>query len=259
MAVSDILDGTFKLLRANAKALAPVLLLIAFPFEAIAAYNARNAESINQVFAHFGQQDQSTTPTSEILVSYLVLLGIGLMTPVVAGFVCRTVAASYLGEEFRAGQVVKTSVGTVFALIVSSFLVHFAELGAGILCILPGFAVMALFVLTAPAIVIEGLGPIAGMRRSWRLARRRFWPVLGTALLGGLIVLIMASIVSLVPEQIAGTIAGAHVRAVVEAIIGTVTQAFQWSVAATLATLLYFDQRVRSEGLDLQVMAARLG
>ena len=107
MAVGDILDATFRLLRANAKALAPVLLLIAFPFEAIAAYNARNSESLNQVFANLGnpQQQQNATPSSVLIVGYLVMLGIGLMTPVVAGFVCRTIAASYLGEQYRSGQV----------------------------------------------------------------------------------------------------------------------------------------------------------
>ncbi len=261
MAVGDILDATFRLLRANAKALAPVLLLIAFPFEAIAAYNTRNAQSLNQAFANLGspQQQQNATPSSVLIVGYLVILGIGLMTPVVAGFVCRTIAASYLGEQYRPGQVVKTSVGTIAALIISSLLVHLAELGAGIFCILPGLAIMALFVLTAPAIVIEGLGPVAGMRRSWKLVRPRFWPVLGTALLGGLMVLLMATIIAVVPEQIVGAIAGDHAKAVVDAIIGTITQAFQWSVAATMATLIYFNQRIRFEGLDLQVMAARLG
>ena len=95
MAVGDILDATFRLLRANAKALAPVLFLIAFPFEAIAAYNARNSESLNQLFANLGnpQQQQNATPSSVLIVGYLILLGIGLMTPVVAGFVCRTIAA----------------------------------------------------------------------------------------------------------------------------------------------------------------------
>jgi hypothetical protein len=100
---------------------------------------------------------------------------------------------------------------------------------------------------------------LAAMRRSWRLVRPRFWPVLGTALLGGLMVYIMVTIIDVVPEQIVGSIAGAHVKAVVDAILGTITQAFQWSVAATMATLIYFNQRIRFEGLDLQVMAARLG
>jgi hypothetical protein len=261
MAVGDILDATFRLLRANARALAPVLFLIAFPFEAIAAYNTRNSESLNQLFANLGnpQQQQNATPSSVLIVSYLIILGIGLMTPVVAGFVCRTIAASYLGEQYRSGQVVKTSLGTILALIVSSFLVHICELAGGVLCILPGLAFMALFVVTAPAIVIEGLGPLAAMRRSWRLVRPRFWPVLGTAVLGGLMVYIMVTIIDVVPEQIVGTIAGAHVKAVADAILGTITQAFQWSVAATMATLIYFNQRIRFEGLDLQVMAARLG
>lgn len=260
MALGDILDGVFRLLRANARALAPALLLIAFPFEAVSAYNGRNSQSLNQVFVNLGNpQQQHTTPTSVLLVSYLVILGLGLMTPVVAGFVCRTIAASYLGEQLRPGQVVRISARAVVALVVSSLLVHLCEIGAGIFCILPGLVFMAFFVLTAPAIVIEGLGPLQGMRRSWRLVRPRFWPVLGTALLGGLMAVIMAGIIAVLPEEIAAAIGGPHVRAVVDAVLGTVAEAFQWSVAATIATLLYFNQRVRSEGLDLQVMAASLG
>ena len=260
MAVGDILDAIFRLLRANAKALAPVLLLIAFPFEAIAAYNGRNGPSLAQSLSNLGNAaNEPTVSQSERVVSYVVILTIALMTPVVAGFVCRTVAASYLGEQLASGQVVRTSARAVFALIASSLLVHLCELVGGILCILPGLALMALFVATAPAIVIEGLGPVAGMRRSWRLVRQRFWPVLGTALLGGLMVTIMAGIVAALPEEIVAAIADSHAGAVSDAILGTCTQAFSWSVAATMATLIYFNQRIRFEGLDLQVMAARLG
>jgi hypothetical protein len=260
MAVGDILDAIFRLLRANAKALAPVLLLIAFPFEAIAAYNSRNGPSLSQAFSNLGNSANEPTVSQSVrVISYLVILAIALMTPVVAGFVCRTVAVSYLGEQLASGQVVKTSARAVFALVVSSLLVHICELVGGVLCILPGLAFMALFVATAPAIVIEGLGPLAGMRRSWRLVRQRFWPVLGTAVLGGLMVTIMAGIIAAVPEAIVTAIAGSHAGAVADAILGTCTQAFSWSVAATMATLIYFNQRIRFEGLDLQVMAARLG
>ena len=119
-----------------------------------------------------------------------------------------------------------------------------------------GLVVMALFVLTAPAIVLEGLGPVAGMRRSWRLVKRRFWPVLGTALLGGLMASLAVSLVGLLPDSLAA-LASPHVRAVLDAVVGTFTEAFEWALVTMLATLLYFDQRIRQEGLDLEVMAAR--
>jgi hypothetical protein len=44
---------------------------------------------------------------------------------------------------------------------------------------------------------------------------------------------------------------------VVAAIVGTVGAALQWALYANLAALLYLDQRIRQEGLDLEVMAAR--
>ena len=50
-------------------------------------------------------------------------------------------------------------------------------------CGFPALAVMTWFLVTAPVIGAEGLGPIAAMRRSARLVSRRFWRVLGLALL----------------------------------------------------------------------------
>ena len=46
----------------------------------------------------------------------------------------------------------------MLALVLASILVHALELLASVFCLLPGLVVMALFVLTAPAIVLEGLG-----------------------------------------------------------------------------------------------------
>ena len=54
---------------------------------------------------------------------------------------------------------------------------------ASSLCVLPALAVMTWFLVTAPVIGAEGLGPIEAMRRSARLVSRRFWSVLGLALL----------------------------------------------------------------------------
>ena len=92
------------------------------------------------------------------------------------------------------------------------------------------------------------------MRRSWRLVKRRFWPVLGTALLGGLMASLAVELVAVLPDALAA-LASPHVRAVIDAVVGTFSEAFQWALVTMLATLLYFDQRIRQEGLDLEVMA----
>jgi len=258
MSFGDLIDGVFRLLRANARALAPLLLVLAVPFEALSAYATRNSAGLSQVLSNLAdlQNRQFSLSTTDLVLSVVAELGIFLMTPVVAGVVCRTVAISYIGEQPGSRQVSRLGARLLLALVVASVMVHALELVASVLCLLPGLVVMALFVLTAPAIVLEGLGPVAGMRRSWRLVKRRFWPVLGTALLGGLMASLAVSLVGLLPDSLAA-LASPHVRAVLDAVVGTFTEAFEWALVTMLATLLYFDQRIRQEGLDLEVMAAR--
>jgi hypothetical protein len=258
MSFGDIIDGVFRLLRANARTLAPLLLAVAVPFEVLSAYASRNSAGLSQVLSNLTdlQNRQFSLSTTDLVLSLLAELGIFIMTPVVAGAVCRTVAISYVGEQPGTRQVAKLGARRLVALVVASLLVHVLEALAALLCLLPALVVMALFVLTAPAIVLEGLGPVAGMRRSWRLVKRRFWPVLGTALLGGLMASLAVSLVGLLPDALAA-LASPHVRAVMDAIVGTFTEAFEWALVTMLATLLYFDQRIRQEGLDLEVTAAR--
>jgi hypothetical protein len=264
MSVGDILDGAFPLLRANYKALATTLLLVAFPFEALEAYAVRNyavsssptsqpVTSVTQLLA------QMNLTTADVLIAFGSLLALLVLTPLVAGVVCRTVAASYRGDQLRAGEAARIGARRFFALLFATVMVHVLELVGTVFCLFPGLVLMAFFVLTAPAIVIEGLGPLQGMRRSWRLVRRRFWPVLGTALLAGLLTLVLTEIIGLVPSELVRAFAGPSVRAAVGTVVSSVTQAFGWAFITTLATLLYFDQRIRQEGLDLQVMAASLG
>jgi hypothetical protein len=240
MSFGDLIDGVFRLLRANARALAPLLLVLAVPFEALSAYATRNSAGLSQVLSNLAdlQNRQFSLSTTDLVLSVVAELGIFLMTPVVAGVVCRTVAISYIGEQPGSRQVSRLGARLLLALVVASVMVHALELVASVLCLLPGLVVMA------------------GMRRSWRLVKRRFWPVLGTALLGGLMASLAVSLVGLLPDSLAA-LASPHVRAVLDAVVGTFTEAFEWALVTMLATLLYFDQRIRQEGLDLEVMAAR--
>jgi hypothetical protein len=258
MSFGDIIDGVFRLLRANARALAPLLLAAALPFEVVSAYATRNSVGLSQVLSGLTdlQAHQVSLSRADLALAFAAELGTFLMTPVVAGAVCRTVAISYNGEQAGGRQVAKLRAGRLVALVVASLMVHALELLGAVLCVLPGLVVMAFFVLTAPAIVLEGLGPVAGMRRSWGLVKRRFWPVLGTALLGGLMASVAVDLVAVLPDALAA-LASPHGRAVIDAVVGTFATAFEWALVTMLATLLYFDQRIRQESLDLEVMAAQ--
>ena len=117
--------------------------------------------------------------------------------------------------------------------------------------------VMTLFVVVAPAIVVERLGPIAGMARSWRLTTARFFPVMGVALLAGLLSYILGQIL-VTPFTFVALAIGFHWGWIIVSASSIVAALITQPFVAIVATLIYFDLRIRKEGFDLQMIAAAL-
>lgn len=130
--------------------------------------------------------------------------------------------------------------------------------------ILVAVAIVTALSLAAPVFVLEGGGVVDALRRSWQLVRPRFWPVLGTQVLAGIIGAVISAIVT-VPFALAAmamssgpaVAAPAGFGATVVTSIGTIiaitlTAPFQAGVTG----LLYVDQRMRREGFDIELQRA---
>jgi hypothetical protein len=125
------------------------------------------------------------------------------------------------------------------------------------------------FSLAAPVVVLERLGPVQALRRSWRLVTHSFWRMLGILLLTVIIVGVAALILN-IPFDIlrvgvtggigfsAGTTAvGTSIAGVIiGGIAGIITGALTRPVLAAVTVLLYLDMRMRKEGLDLTLRDA---
>jgi hypothetical protein len=105
--------------------------------------------------------------------------------------------------------------------------------------------------------MLEQLGPIQAMRRSWRLLRPRFWGVFGIALLAWLITAFLGNLLGGIPTAV-GTIVGGTFAWLWIAVGSVVSSLVTAPIAAIVDTLLYFDGRIRTEGFDLQMMAQDL-
>lgn len=257
MSVSDILDGAFKLFKANARTVLIIVAVITLPVHFLTGYALRGS------LRPFSDIDPNaaSTDAGTVVMSILATLLSLLVTPFIAGAIARVVAASYLGRVMGPGEALKVAARRFLPLLGAFILVHLLEFsgviacGIGLIVTMPAF--MALFVLTAPAIVVEDLGPIEAMRRSWRLVRPRFWPVLGTALLAGFIAWVIANVLQTLPGVLAITVSASWIWIVVVA-FGVVASLITEPIVAIVATLLYFDARIRHEGFDLELMASDL-
>jgi hypothetical protein len=178
-----------------------------------------------------------------------------------------------------AGAVLLTVVGALLILAVLlggpiAWLISIgsAEPGPILLLLLGGFVALLLylwlwtrFAFVTAVIVLEGRGVMSGFARSWQLTSgSAFWRIFGIRLLTSLIVGTAAYLITL-PLTVAGFAlvfaAGdpqdlfmwqAVLAGVASLISGAITTPFSAGVDALMA----IDQRIRREGLDVQLIHA---
>jgi hypothetical protein len=265
MTIGDILDGSFKLLKANFLTLILVTATFLVPLSLLSAWSTRGVATpgLVDLFTNPVVQPSPTNPFAGLDVTALFLSSAVslLVTPLVAGVVSRVVASSYLGTQLSAGEALAGAVRFFPALLVSFLLVHLFEVIGLAACLVGILFVMPLFLVTSPAIVIENMGPFRGMirgiARSVELTTARYWPVLGVGLLSGIVAEFFEGIVG-APISLAILLFGS----VPWPIIGVATLLpvlVTTPLITIVAVLVYFDLRIRREGLDLQMLAAGLG
>jgi hypothetical protein len=261
MGVGDILDGAFKLLRANARSAVVITAAFLVPMAFITAYLGRHVlggQSIFSVLDDPSAVEQSSGGATEVLLLYGSALARYVLFPFFIGAALSPVVeASYLGSERTAGEAIRIAGRVLPALIGAWLLTRLLWSFGAVLCVLPAFVVSTFFVVVAPALVIERLGAVAAMRRSVRLVRPMFWRVLLISVLAGVIGYFVDNALGTVPQFAAiaiGTDKAWPLLAVGQIVGSLVTLPF----VAIVAVLLYYDARIRHEGFDLQLMAADL-
>src|SRR6266498_1746520 len=263
MSFSDVLDGAFRLLRANLATIVLVTAVFFVPLELISAFLSRDlfgGQSLLQVLQDpsLAEQDFGGGLSGVELGGTIgtSLLGL-LITPFVGGAITQVVAASYLGRQLSAGDAIRTTGRRVWALLGAAIFVHVIEAVGFVLCVLPALVVMTFLICTTPAVVIEWLGPVKSMRRSLALVRPRFWPVLGIAVVSGLLATFLKGVLS-TPFTLGAELVGFRWGFILLAIGSIVPALVASPFVSIVATLVYFDARIRHEGFDLQMIARGL-
>jgi hypothetical protein len=103
-----------------------------------------------------------------------------------------------------------------------------------LLLVVPGLILITFWSVGAPAIVVEGIGPVDAFGRSWRLVRGDAWAVFGTLL----VVLLIVIGVGIVLAAIANPIGNGEASTWIASIISTTITAPIFAIAVTV---LYYD------------------
>lgn len=109
--------------------------------------------------------------------------------------------------------------------------------------------------LAAPAVVLERAGPIAALKRSWALSRGQFWRIFGISLLTRIVVGMVSGLAT-TPFAFLALGASGTVTLTLTTIWSAIVAGVLAPFSANVTGLLYIDQRIRKEALDVTLMAA---
>jgi hypothetical protein len=261
--VGEILDAGIKITTKRFAALAKIVAVVTIPIQVVSAFVSLSTTS-DEAFS------TNTSTTGEIdsevwtqLAGNLVVSLLGLLATLIALAACtRIVAGAYFGEDADwrgslayAGRRLPSLLwlGLLYVLMVA-----LGTLG----CIIPGIWLAVAYALSIPALLIEDARGTNALRRSFRLVRKRWWPTFGVLLLGFILINIVQATLSL--PLLALLLAGdgdpnVVVFVVAATITGTIATVLTTPFLVAMLVVVYVDLRVRKEGLDLQLLAQRVG
>jgi hypothetical protein len=288
---SELFDAAIKVWTGNLRKLVPFAAAILIPFQVLSAYlligtkpslteTLTNWQLDLQAKADTGATTSLEWPkfTNAQIGSFTggILLSI-ISTTVLTAALTAIIGRLVLRNQIDGKSAVLTALRSLPKLIATSILVGLVSFGAiGVVAGLAAatkstalilLAIPLMFVgfwlairlwLAGPVVVLEQVGPVRALRRSFALTKGRWWPIFGiltaSSFMTGIPSVILNGITTSLLKSLGGNNAGFEF--VWTAIAGTVSAAIFTPLSAAIIVFLYFDLRVRKEGFDLQRLAS---
>lgn len=295
LGLGDIYDGAFKIIRFSPGATVGSAVLVTAVAMAIPlAITGLLAAVFDLSLSSIDSIDPDTADVASLLagsgtvVGGAILQGIGLIF--VTGMVAHVTAAAAVGRKLtlseswaatagRRGKLVGLTLvlllGTVLYLALGTavvVLLAFAlpEAAAVVTGILVGIALVCglvflwarIYYLAVPPLLLEPVGVLGALGRSWQLTSGAFWRTFGIALLTILVTQVAGGMLG-IPFGIIGEIArtatgegevGLLVYLTCTALSSVMSAAFVAPFTSAVTTLQYVDLRMRKEGYDVELL-----
>ena len=275
MPLSELLDELFRLYRRHFSLIVGVALVVALPglvWTLVTGVYRLNSASYTNLFTTTGTSTPAfNSQQFSNLVGTFALGGLGalILLPFSVGAVYRAVTDVALGRPATIGAVLRETLARYWPLLglVGLGILLFigwaiAELIGFVLLVIPGLAVFCAAVylgvrwsLVVAAMMAEDIGPIRGLGRSWNLVSGSWWRTFGILLIVGILQTIISYALFILFGLIAAVFSTGDFQAALVQVGSTLLSAVVSPITTIAVVLLYFDLRVRKEGLDLDQLA----
>ncbi len=233
---SEILDAAFEIYRRNFAVFVAINIFAAIPW-AISSY--------------IGQDAILQQQTGGLFTSALVRLLGAFISPFTEGAMACAASAAYLGGAVDFETSVRTALRRPGRLFVAMFTKWILVVFGLFLLIVPGLIVFKRYFAVPMTVLFEDNKVGDAVTRSRELATGNGTRIFG--LIGGVFVFAMFVTIFLT-QTITSLSQSAAVTAVATLILTTVISPF----STIVATLLYYDIRIRREGYDIELMTQAL-
>ncbi|NEC57255.1 hypothetical protein G3I59_17080 [Amycolatopsis rubida] len=273
--VGDILDGAITAIRRY-----PLLILGVAAVVAVISAGLNLVASLWLVpdFNRVAQLGPAATQQQQLDAAYSVLgstlsallpvLVISMLTQTfLTGFLTVVMGKAVLGRPVDFGSAMREAAPRLLPLLAVTILYTLATIVAAAFCLLPAVLPYVFWSLAGPALVLERGTIGQAFTRSRQLVSGMFWRVFGVLLLAGVISWLISAIIS-VPFSLGSgafsgifdpqatlpkvTTGGLVLQSVGKVIAETIVMPFTALVTVTL----YIDQRMRREGMDIELARA---
>ncbi len=288
LSLGELLDRAIRLYRKNFAKFIGILAVVQIPLSLLGLLINLFTFSDTAAIAADPSAIQAADPFSLFTPAYFIGIGLSLLLLVITlilvqgiatAALTRLISDTYFGEQYGMLDAYKKIGKSSGALIGTYMLYAFYTFLLLILLIIPcigwlaapgALATLSYMVLplVAPVIVLERYRGRKALRRAWELVRKRFWWVAGFMFILSIFGLVLVGIPNglityLMQITIADTIQDARtlytIQTVLQSISATLFNLLYLPLQLACFTLLYFDLRVRQDGLDLAIQAEEGG
>lgn len=262
LSLGEMLDGAFTIYRRQFASLFLTALLPQIPLIVL----------LGLYYGFLGAFANTTGTEPDLAGGMLVaaLVAMAVLVPLAAvgsatamGGVTFQVARAYTGAPVTTGDALRRGLKRCLPMI-GAYMVVFILSMFGILAFFVGFFVVWISAFAvAPAVVLERRGPIEAISRSWALIKGAWGEVFLAVFIAGMIAALPGSAVGMM-TMIGGVVISHGDPDKLMAIQGVgqmlsqVTRTLTVPFSLGVTVLLYYDRRVRTEALDVQMMAESL-
>ncbi len=188
----------------------------------------------------------------EGVLGYLVYL-------LAIGVAYRAASEAYMGRPVNAVESIRFAAPKTHSILWITFLTFLATMLGLVLLIIGAIWISIGLAVAVPALMVEDLRGSKALRRSWNLIRDNWWRTFGVLIVAALFAGLLSFIAGLAGAAADG-LAENNIAVwvvIVDSLSGIAT-AFTAALLAVVATVIYYDLRIRKEGFDVEMLADRL-